>query len=119
MQATITSLFFFSVGDEFNAYLNFDPELEKLGMLGKCGVEILVRRDLNPTEIKFSCIFQEAMWVKIKLKGKDELVLGMVYRSPNADGHQSTEALCALLGMVHGSHPSHPKIVADFNFQGG
>ena len=57
------------------------------------------------------------MWVKIKLKGNDELVLGMVYRSPNADGHQSTEALCALLGMVHGSHPSHPKIVGDFNFK--
>ena len=54
------SLGCFSVGDEFTAYLNFDPELENLGLLGKRGVEILVRKELNPSEILFTSAFQEA-----------------------------------------------------------
>ena len=56
--------------------------------------------------------------VKIKLKGKDELVLGVVHRGPSADGHQSqSEALCALFEMVYGSHPSHLIMVGDLNLK--
>ena len=107
----------FSIGDNFTAYLNFDPELENMGLSSKCGVEILVRRDLNPSEVLFSSSFEEALGIKIGLKNNDELVLGVVYRSPSVDGHKSTEELCALLEMVHRSRPSHLVIVGDFNFK--
>ena len=111
------SLACFSVGDEFTAYVNFDPELENMGLLGKRGVEILVRRELNPSEVKFTSHFGEALWIKIKLEGNDELLLGVIYRSPSADGHQSTEALCDLFEMVYACRPSHLVIVGDFNFK--
>ena len=111
------SLGCFSVGDEFTAYLKFDPDLENLGFLGKRGVEILVRKDLNPSEISFAGSFQEALWINIKLKNKDKLLLGVVYRSPSGEGQLSTEALCALLETVHASRPSHLVIVGDFNYK--
>ena len=57
-----------------------------LGLLGKRGVEILVRKELNPSEILLISAFQEALWINIKLRNNDELVLGAVYRSPSGDG---------------------------------
>ena len=85
----------FSVGDDFTSYLNFDPEQENMGLLGIRGVGILVRRNLSPSEVLFESSFKEAMWIRLKLRLSDELVLGVIYRSPSGDGHRSTEALCA------------------------
>ena len=75
------SLPFYTVGEVFSPYLNFDPEQSKLGLSGKRGVEILVKRSLNPAELLFPNQFEENVWIKIPLKGSDHLVLGVRYIS--------------------------------------
>ena len=100
------SLSCYTVGEAFSPYLNFDPEQSRLGLSGKRGVLILVKRELNPAEISFPSTFEEALWVRIELKGSDHLVLGVIYRSPSSDGQQSTDQLCNLL--VSSSKQANP-----------
>ena len=111
------SLSCYTVGEEFSSYVNFDPEQPNLGLSGKRGVAILVKRRLNPAQLFFCNPFEEAIWIKIQLKGNDHLVLGVVYRSPSSDGHQSTDHLCKLMKDVHATKPTHLVIIGDFNFK--
>ena len=90
----------FTVGEYYTPYLNFDPNQAGLGVSGRRGIVILVRSGLSPTEISFPGIFQESLWLKMKLANHDSLLIGAVYRSPSSDGHQSTDALCQLLETV-------------------
>lgn len=59
--------------------------------------------------------FEESVWMNIKLKGKDTLLVGCVYRSPNStDGNAS--ALNTLLRKICSQRYSHTVIVGDFNY---
>ena len=54
------------------------------------------------------------MWVVVQLEGRDKLLIGCIYRSPNADDHNNTQML-NLLGRVSDENFSHIFIVGDFN----
>ena len=58
--------------------------------------------------------FDESLWLKIQLKGRDTLLLGCIYRSPNSD-HMNNNRLIQLLKKASEQHTSHLLIVGDFS----
>ena len=76
----------FTVGEYHTPYLNCDHNQVGLGASGKQGIVILVRNGLNPTDISFRGIFQESLWLIIKLANHDTLLIGAAYRSLSSDG---------------------------------
>jgi len=100
----------------YSCYLNFDPEINNLGSAGLCGICIYISSLLNSSEVKFSeSNFKEQLWINIKLRGSDSLLVGCLYRSPSSDPSQSTLELSNLLQLVS-NKSSHLLICGDFNY---
>ena len=100
----------------YTMYLNFCPDHSNLGKGGCRGICIFVSSSLQATEVCFpSCDFKEQLWIKIKLQGADQLLLGCIYRSPSADGHLSTKSLIDLLQTSSSSNFSHLVLAGDIN----
>ena len=93
---------------------NFDPDKPNLGLLGKRGISIYAKSDLQATEITVNNHeFEEQLWIKIQLKGQDSLLMGCIYRSPSANGDASTSKLCDMLKEIVESKPSHLVVVGE------
>ena len=45
---------------------------------------IYVKSILNANQVSMDTNFKESVWCKVKLKYRDNLLIGCVYRSPNA-----------------------------------
>jgi len=72
---------------------------------------------IDATEVSYSDIeFQEHLWVQVRLRGRDKLLIGGIYRSPSSDPKSSTEHLAQLLQVVTGTSPTHLVIAGDFNY---
>ena len=99
----------------YNMHLNFDPAQPSLGTCGIRGVGIYTAVGLNVTEVYPSSSFLDHLWISLKLKGSDKLILGCSYRSPSS-GQESVTQLCKLLRTISDTHPSHLVVVGDFNF---
>ena len=82
----------------------------------KRGIAIFVNNNLvsSLNEYLSSDEFDESLWLKIQLKGRDTLLLGCIYRSPNSDDLNNNR-LIQLLKKVSEQHTSHLLIVGDFN----
>lgn len=64
----------------FVLFTNFDPALPRLGASGTQGVCILARDSLHAAEIRFHNHDNvEHLWVQLRLKGNDKLIVGCVY----------------------------------------
>ena len=57
----------------------------------KRGVLIYTATHLKATPCDCSCDFDENVWVGVKLRNKDNLLIGCVYRSPNSDMRNNVE----------------------------
>ncbi len=60
--------------------------------------------------------FDENCWVEIGLKGKDKLLVGCIYRSPNSDIINDVKVLSSLKKICSRKEYSHLLICGDFNF---
>ena len=101
---------------EYILHVNFDPNRTGLGPSGKRGIWIYTSNSLRATKISFeNTNFEEQLWISIRLRNHDMLLLGGIYRSPSKDITTSTKDLCALLKMVIDTNPSHLIILGDFN----
>nr|XP_054763699.1 titin homolog [Lytechinus pictus] len=68
-------------------------------------------------EISYESNFDDCVWVNMRLKGMDSLILGGIYRSPTSNrDSSSTDKVTELLYKVADSNPSHLIIVGDFNY---
>ena len=80
------------------------------------GVILYVKSDLFAEQVYFEPDFQEAVWCRVKLKNRDTLLVGCIYRSPN-----STEAnfqhLKTLMSSCRDTHYTHKLLMGDFNFK--
>ena len=56
------------------------------------------------------------LWVNISLNGKDQLLIGNIYRSPPLDKFSSTNKLCELIISVNNTKLAYLLIVEDFNY---
>jgi hypothetical protein len=46
---------------------------------------VYINEQLKAEELKIVSNYQESEWIKLKLKGSDELLVGCIYKSPNSD----------------------------------
>jgi hypothetical protein len=55
-------------------------------LLSQVGPFIMyLKKQLKADELKIVSNYQENVWIKLKLKGSDELLVGCIYKSPNSD----------------------------------
>jgi hypothetical protein len=84
----------------------------------KRGIIVYVRSDLKAAEVETNFTnFEESVWVSIKLKGKDKLLFGCVYRSPSSnEENNSALLLLEMLSVINEEQDaSHKLITGDFN----
>ena len=99
----------------YSLYSNFDLSSPSLGSSGVRGICMYVKLGIQAVEVSPSqSPFSEQLWLRIKLRGGDSLLVGAIYRSPTADPGL-TSHLCNLLVDVANSKPSHLLIMGDFN----
>lgn len=97
----------------YSSVFNFDPDTTS--PFSVRGVGIYVSEKLSFSEVHFdTCNFVEHIWIQVKLRGHDSLLVGCIYRSPSSDLHQSTINLCDLMLSIQGY--SHVLICGDFNY---
>ena len=100
----------------FVCFPSFDLSERNLGAKGARGVCAYVRHGIHATEIHFTASqFREQIWLQVKLRGSDQLLVGCIYRSPSGDPHLSVQALADLFHIVSATNPSHLVIAGDFN----
>ena len=84
---------------------------------GKRGVIIYTAKGLNASPPnKVDCKFEESCWVEIELQGKDKLLVGCIYRSPNSDPANNEGLFSSLRNISAMNEYSHFLICGDFNF---
>lgn len=49
------------------------------------GVALYIKKQLNPVQVLIQSDFEESVWCKIYLQNRDCLIVGCIYRSPNAN----------------------------------
>ena len=49
------------------------------------GVAIYIKKSLNAVALTVESSFNESLWCKIQLQNQDSLLIGCLYRSPNAN----------------------------------
>ncbi len=96
--------------------MNFDPDLPNLGSSGKRGITIYVMDQIKVIEVEFQSDFEEQLWIRISLRGKDSLLIGCIYRSPSKDATVETNTLCHLLRQVIDINLIHLLIADDFTY---
>ncbi len=70
---------------------------------------------MTPVDLKPFNGVDESVWIEIKLKGRDKLLLGCVYRSPNSDSVNDAKLLSGLKKTCVLKRYSHFLICGDFN----
>lgn len=61
----------------YELFINDTPGMKR-------GITLYIKQNLMAKEIKTED-FQESVWAKIKMSGKDILLVGCIYKSPNSD----------------------------------
>ena len=81
------------------------------------GVCIYIHRSLKPRRSSLNDItkYEECIWLDISLDGKNRLLLGCIYRSPNSDENNNSK-LNQLLRSAQDQRASHILVIGDFNF---
>ena len=64
------------------------------------GVLIYTATYLKANPCGFACDFDENIWVGVKLRNKDNLLIGCVYRSPNSDMRNNVELMTNLKNII-------------------
>jgi hypothetical protein len=93
----------------YDTFMN-DPQAKR-------GVLVYVSNHLRATQLDMTptVTSEESTWIEIKLKGKDKLLLGCVYRSPNSTAENNDRLLEDIRKISLGTSFSHILICGDFN----
>ena len=82
----------------------------------KRGISAYTRNDVTATIVEILCDYNcsESLWIKIKLKHQDSILVGGIYRSPNTSPDNSGN-IRTLLEMANQLKYSHIIVTGDFN----
>jgi len=82
------------------------------------GVVLYFKKNLYVQTVECLNVFKfdEAIWLRVTLKGTDSLLVGNIYRSPSSP-HENNIALNELILKAVGLKDSHILIVGDFNYR--
>ena len=72
----------------------------------------------SPGQIEEKCSFEESSWCEIKLRGKDILLIGCIYRSPNSESSNNDKLLSVMRDVCSDQTYSHLLLCGDFNYPG-
>ena len=100
----------------YDLFTNFELNTPNPGTGGIRGIVFYTKANIQAKELHFKKVSIEHLWLTIKLKHQDSLVLGCIYRSPSSNSTTSTEAVGDLLREVVNTLPSHLVITGDFNY---
>lgn len=89
----------------YDAYVNFSGR----------GSVLYVKSSFNSYEVNMKKSSEASVWCTVKLKGKDKLLVGLVYRSPNSTDLQDEQLRGMIKEAVQKGH-SHIMIMGDFNY---
>ncbi|KAK2145843.1 hypothetical protein LSH36_652g01038 [Paralvinella palmiformis] len=94
----------------YQSYINLDAGSHR-------GIAIYVSNSIDHlvTEVSLNTTYEESIWLNIKLKGKDKLLLGCVYRSPSSI-EQNNIQLFNLLQQISEYDSTHTVIGGDSNY---
>ena len=87
------------------------------GLHIKRGTAIFVKMQLKSSSKEDQLIFpefEESVWAEVRLRDRDKLLLGSIYRSPDAD-EENNNKLLEMLEAVQQLKPTHLLLVGDFN----
>ena len=79
------------------------------------GIVLYVHKCLRAIEKDSQSDYEESVWAEIKLKGKDKLLVGCIYRSPSSL-EQNSKNLNSLLMSKAREKYTHFLIMGDFNY---
>lgn len=97
--------------------ISFDLEIPEPGRNGKRGVAMYIVENISDVEeVEIESDISEAIGVCIKLANTKKLLIVGVYRSPSANGYESTQEICTLLEEISKLDFDHILIVGDFNY---
>ena len=82
------------------------------------GVAIYVKDNLYFKEVQLKSIYDDHVWVEIRLMNGDSLLCGCIYRSPAKDRTESTKNVCDIISEAVHRNNSHLLICGDFNYPG-
>ena len=74
-----------------------------------------MKESLKSTETFLSAKLESLVWCTVQLKGRDMLVVGVIYRSPSASESQNCLLNTMITEMLEKKH-SHVMILGDFNY---
>ena len=103
----------------FEKFTNFKFTESDLGASGKRGVAIFVNNELDAEVIDFETKYDDHLWVQVKLRNRDSLLCGCIYRTPNKDSEkvaETTKAVCDLITEAISKKNTHLLICGDFNY---
>jgi hypothetical protein len=73
-------------------------------------------KSLNAKEVIMDTKYEEYILVKVKLNNQDNLLVGLIYRSPSGSGESENNAnLLKLINEATGRKFSHLLMMGDFN----
>ena len=79
-------------------------------------VAVCINEQLKAEELKIVSNYQESVWIKLKLKGSDELLVGCIYKSPNSDKENLSLLNKMIIEASQMKQFSHLLIMRDFNY---
>ena len=80
------------------------------------GILVYVEKSMCVSELQLACTeFNECLFVQIKLKNREELIIGTFYRSPNSTLENNANLL-SVINHVVSNHSGNKLFLGDFNF---
>ena len=83
---------------------------------GKRGQVLYIKEEMKPKQIFIESDFEEFLTASIKLKGSDEMIIALLYRSPSSQ-RENIIAMNTLIDQIAELGYSHQLIIGDFNFK--
>ncbi len=87
--------------------------------ISRTAIEVLIYTakylNASPADIP-EVKFDECCWMEIALRGKDKLLVGCLYRSPNSDAVNTAQLYTSKRHVSQMKKYSHVLICSDFNF---
>ncbi|CAC5371801.1 unnamed protein product [Mytilus coruscus] len=80
------------------------------------GLLLYIDKQLDASQVQMNAEFQENLFIKIKLNQSDQLLIGLIYRSPSNRSHDYINQLNMLTTEACSKGYSHILIMGDYNF---
>ncbi|CAC5382827.1 unnamed protein product [Mytilus coruscus] len=80
------------------------------------GLLLYIDKQLDASQVQMNTEFQENLFIKINLNQSDQLLLGLIYRTPSNRSQEYTKQLNTLTTEACSKGYSHILIMGDYNF---